>query len=154
MTVGGGREGIRFPCRNTGARRQQRTESLAETRGVGIRGKQPDVIADIGEGLVLLQFDEHVGQRCRTPWVKCVNGQRPDVRMLNQIALDAGRQVGTVDGGADDSRLGQPEGFAHLADQASRVFLMRRRVQRPERVQVIDRGKEAAVRHREHRGES
>ena len=44
--------------------------------------------------------------------------------MLNQIALTAGRQVGTVDGGADDSWLGQPAGFAHLADQASRVFLM------------------------------
>ena len=45
-------------------RRQQLTESLAEAGRIGIRGEQPDVIANVGERRMFLQFNEHVSEHC------------------------------------------------------------------------------------------
>ena len=135
-------------------RRQQRSDLLADARRVGIGNEEPDVVAKVGERRLLLQLEEHVAEDARAARVERVDGQRADVGVLDEVALHARREVRAVDERAADGRLGQAERAAHLADESARVLFVRRREQRPERVDAVDGGEDVSVRRREHRREA
>ena len=97
MRLGWNRECVRFTRGRATVGREQRGDLLSDTRCVRIGHKQPEVIAKVGEGRLLLQFEEHLAQDARAARVERVDGQRTNVGVLNEVAPHARGEVRTVD---------------------------------------------------------
>ena len=63
--------------------------SLTDAGRIGIGHEEPDVVAEIGERRFLLQIKEHVAEDARAARVESVDGERPDVWVLHEIAANA-----------------------------------------------------------------
>jgi hypothetical protein len=74
--------------------------------------------------------------------------------VLHEVAPHARREVRAIDERTADGGLGQAERAAHLADEAARVLLVRRREERPERVDAVDGGQHVARLRRQDRREA
>ena len=145
-----GRNGERLARRRTAAR-EQRVDGLSDTRSVGIGHEQPNVVSQILEPLLSLQRRQCIREHARATGVERVDGQRPNIRMLHQVALDSGCQHITGDCRPADGRLRHAESCAYVAKQPARVLFPRRCVERPEWMDIVDRGEHATVAHRQHR---
>ena len=130
---------------------KERSDGLPDAGSVRVGHEQTHVIPEVLERLLLLQDYQRIGKNGGAPRVERVDGERPHVGMLDEIALQARRQDLAGDRGSADGRLRQVQRRAHFSEQAARIMLGRRRVQRPQRMDVVNAGKDAAIAHRDHR---
>ena len=131
--------------------REQRLDGLADAGGVRIGHEQAHVVAQVLERLLPLQRGQGIGEDGGAPRVEGVDDERPDVGMLDEIALHARSQDAAGDRGAADGRLRQSQGSANVAEKTAGIVLGGGRVQRPCGVDVVDGGEDPAVADREHR---
>ena len=144
------RDGERFAARCAVAR-EEFPDRLAHAGSVRVGHEQTHVVAQVPEPVPPLQGDQRIGENRGAPRVERVDGERSHVGMLDEIAFQARRQDLAGDRRAADRRFRQAEGRANVAEQAARIVLRRRRVQRPQCVDVVDGGEDAAVADRQQR---
>ena len=123
-----GRNGERvgFPRVRASIRREQCGDLVADTGRVGVGHEEPEVVAKVGKGRLLLQLKQHGPEHASAARIERVDGQGADVGVLHQVAPHARREVLAIDERTADGRLRQAERAADVADEAPRVLLVRR----------------------------
>ena len=147
--VTGRRDGERFRGRRPAAG-EQCADGFTNAGSIRIGHEQANVVAQVPERLLSLQCSQSVRQDVGASCVERIEGERSHVRMLNQITLDARRQHVAGDRRAADGRFRYAEGCTNVSQQPARVAFRRRRIERPEGMDVVDRGEDTAVVHRQH----
>ncbi|MCY1356976.1 hypothetical protein D9M68_687640 [compost metagenome] len=137
MTVGRRRKGVCLLGAGSRIWRQEFQQRFPGRRCCRVKHEEPDVVTQIGEIRMSLECHQHLGHCACAPRVEGVDRQRLHIRVLDQITLHARGKISTIDGCTTDGWLWQAQGSTNLPNQATRVLLIGRCVQGPERVDVV-----------------